>query len=620
MSHFLDQCLHSVQKACSALNCEIIVVDNNSKDDSLEMLARNYPEIQVIANKDNLGFSKANNQGIEIAKGKWILLLNPDTVLGENTLKKSMEFAESADNCGALGIRMVNGTGDFLPESKRGLPTPAVAFYKLSGLSKLFKKSKRFNRYHAGHLEETESGQVDILSGAYMFMRKEALEKSGLLDETFFMYGEDIDLSYRIQLAGYTNYYFADDCIIHYKGESTKKSSVNYVFVFYKAMVIFAKKHFGKRNAGLFNLIINLGIYFRASLALIQRFIKRSFLPVFDFTSITLGLYALSNYWHKHGIDFPEKAFDILIPSYAVIWTFSLIIHGAQDKSSFVKALKGAFTGTLFILIAYALLPKEWQFSRLFILAGTAWLLVYYLISRLYFQLFGGKKFQFQAFKRRKFLVLGANENQDQIKSVLEQSQPHIGSIQFEKNVPIENDLSGYDEVVFSASSISYEEIISKLILWRKKKLEFKIAPPNRSVLIGSNSIDTAGDLYLLEINQLVNIENKRKKRIFDLAFSTLGLLSLPVSIWLFASKQDFINNLWQVLRGKKTFVGFSQENILKDHRLPKTRTPLLSPSDEIDSKSEELKEKLNLLYARNYSMAKDLRIVYLKWKKLDGN
>ena len=269
--HFLEQCLHSVFKAGARLEMEVIVVDNRSVDDSVEMVKQKFQQVKLIANTDNVGFSAANNQGLAIAQGEYVLLLNPDTVVQENTFDKVIAFMDSHADAGGLGVKMLDGKGVFLPESKRGLPTPAVAFYKIFGLAKLFPKSKKFGAYHLSYLDKDQVHEVDVLSGAFMLLRKALLDKIGGLDEAFFMYGEDIDLSYRIQLAGYKNYYFPDTRIIHYKGESTKKGSINYVFVFYRAMIIFARKHFSARHAKLFSALIHLAIYFRAFLAILQK-------------------------------------------------------------------------------------------------------------------------------------------------------------------------------------------------------------------------------------------------------------------------------------------------------------------------------------------------------------
>jgi len=238
------------------------------------MLSEKFPDIYLIENKTNSGFSVANNQAIKIAKGEYILLLNPDTIVEPDTFEKTIAFMDAHNEAGALGVKMLNGEGDFLPESKRGLPTPLVAFYKLSGLSTLFPKSKVFNNYNLGFLDDNKIHQVDILAGAFMLIRKSVLEMVGLLDEKFFMYGEDVDLSYRIILAGYKNYYFPETKIIHYKGKSTNKNSVNYIFHFYKAMLIFSKKHFSKSNKLLFFIFIYPSVYLQIVIASVPRLFK----------------------------------------------------------------------------------------------------------------------------------------------------------------------------------------------------------------------------------------------------------------------------------------------------------------------------------------------------------
>lgn len=221
--YFLEQALLSVRKAAQRLPTEIWVVDNNSVDDSVRMVEEKFPEVHLIANKDNPGFSIANNQAIRQSKGEYVLLLNPDTVVEEDTFERCCAFMDAHPDAGALGVRMIDGAGNFLPESKRGFPSPWVAFAKTFGLARIFPTSRLFNHYHLGYLAEDETNEVEVLAGAFMFMRRKALEKVGLLDETFFMYGEDIDLSYRVILGGYKNYYLPETTIIHYKGESTKR-------------------------------------------------------------------------------------------------------------------------------------------------------------------------------------------------------------------------------------------------------------------------------------------------------------------------------------------------------------------------------------------------------------
>ncbi|PSR01261.1 MAG: glycosyl transferase family 2, partial [Bacteroidetes bacterium SW_11_45_7] len=265
VKYFLEQALHSVRNATKTINAEVIVVDNCSSDGSQEIVQQKFPEVQLIANRTNRGFASANNQGIKASKGEYVLLLNPDTVVEEDTFEKTLAFMDDHPDAGALGVKMLDGRGNFLPESKRAFPTPAVSFYKIFGLSALFPHSRVFSRYHLGYLDNDTTQEVEVLAGAFMLIRRKVLEEVGSLDETYFMYGEDIDLSYRIQQAGYKNYYFPGTRIIHYKGESTKKGSLNYVRMFYNAMIIFARKHFSSGKATLYSNLIKAAITFRAA-------------------------------------------------------------------------------------------------------------------------------------------------------------------------------------------------------------------------------------------------------------------------------------------------------------------------------------------------------------------
>ncbi len=254
VQYFLEQCILSVKAASTNLNVEIIVVDNNSTDGSCDLLFKKYPEVVLIQNKKNVGFSKANNQGVAIAKGNYVLILNPDTVLAEDTLDKIFTFVKTKNNLGALGVKLIDGSGNFLPESKRGIPTPKVAFNKLFAIS-----SKHTGKYYATHLAENESGVVAVLVGSFMFMKRSIYNEVNGFDTAYFMYGEDIDLSYKILNKGYQNYYFSETTIIHYKGESTKKDT-KYLRYFHNAMKIFYDKHF-KLNK-VYDFLMSFGIEF----------------------------------------------------------------------------------------------------------------------------------------------------------------------------------------------------------------------------------------------------------------------------------------------------------------------------------------------------------------------
>lgn len=277
VKHFLEQCLCSVKKALdlsAALNsrvvpfAEVLVIDNNSTDGSIEYLEPLFPFAQFIANSENIGFSKANNQGLELVKGRYVLFLNPDTILPEDIFQKTIAFMEARPDAGLLGVQMIDGTGEFLKESRRGLPTPWASFCKMSGLTAAFPSSALFARYYMGHLKNQVTQEVQVLAGAFMLARKEVLDKIGGFDEQFFMYAEDIDLSYRVLKAGYHNYYFAGATIIHFKGESTRKDA-RYVKLFYKAMRQFVKKHYHSGGV-LYAGLLNTAIYLRTGLSMLR--------------------------------------------------------------------------------------------------------------------------------------------------------------------------------------------------------------------------------------------------------------------------------------------------------------------------------------------------------------
>ncbi|MBQ1669038.1 MAG: glycosyltransferase family 2 protein [Prevotella sp.] len=255
----LEECIKSVEKALDGIEGDIFVIDNNSSDGSVEYIRERFPKVHIIANKENLGFARANNQAIRMTDAEYILLLNPDTVVYENTLRGCLDFMDANPEAGGVGVRMLTREGKVAPESRRAVPTPWVAFLKMLGLT---------SRYYMSHLPWDKPGRIEVVSGAFCMLRHKALDQIGLLDEDFFMYGEDIDLSYRLLKGGWQNWYLPYD-IIHYKGESTQKSSFRYVHVFYQAMLIFFRKHYSHLSF-LISLPIQTAIYFRAFMALMQ--------------------------------------------------------------------------------------------------------------------------------------------------------------------------------------------------------------------------------------------------------------------------------------------------------------------------------------------------------------
>ena len=628
---FLEQCLNSVFAASKNLNVQIFVVDNNSVDGSINMLKENFSSVILIENKENVGFSKANNQAIKRADSPYVLLLNPDTVIEEDTFDKCIDFMNSNADCGGLGLRMLDGKGNFLPESKRGFPSPSVAFYKIFGLSYLFPKSQKFGRYHLGFLSEFEVNEVDVLSGAFMLLRKVTLEKVGLLDEQFFMYGEDIDLSYRIKLGGYKNYYFPETKIIHYKGESTKKSSVNYVFVFYNAMILFAKKHFSNKNANLFSFAINLAIYMRASLSLINRFVKKIATPFLNAALTYSALFFLANYWRNAAIQFPEYVFYISIPLYIFVFILFAWLIGVYDKGIRNHIIwKATIFASIFILVIYALLPKDWQFSRLFILtASLVFVLQHYLVL-ITQNLLKTHKIGLPSTPKKHFAIIGDQAEFIRVKKILELTYPTIENIigvyinkNYEEasgnNLQLNEIIQVHtiNEIIYCAKDVSAKDIIEGMTKIESQDIEFKIAQPNTSYLIGSNSIDNSGDFYALNFSALSKAENIRSKRLFDFFFSIILLLLSPILLVIIKFKVKFISNLFRILSGKKSFVGYLNQSDGTKTNLPKIKPGILEPFSASEELTTDKKEELNLLYAKEYSFIFDFEVLVRKWKLL---
>jgi GT2 family glycosyltransferase len=276
VKYFIEQCLYAVYKAGRGIAMEVIVVDNHSADGSRDYLEAAFKQVQFYWLSENPGFAKACNMGLMHAKGSYILFLNPDTIISEDCLEKCIDFLNTHPQAGALGVRMIDEWGHFLKESKRAFPSPAASFFKLTGLARLFPRSTRFAKYYLGNLSEVQTHEVDVLAGAFMMIKKTVLDITGSFDEAFFMYGEDIDLSYRIQKQGYKNYYYPGVTILHFKGKSTPQKNMRYVRIFYRAMRVFAHKHYGKRIYGLYNACIQAAIGLRAAIANLLYWIKNN--------------------------------------------------------------------------------------------------------------------------------------------------------------------------------------------------------------------------------------------------------------------------------------------------------------------------------------------------------
>ena len=632
VKHFIEQCLFSVFKAAEALPCEIFVVDNNSVDGSTTLIKEKFPHVILIENKINTGFSVANNQAIKLAKGEFVLLLNPDTVVQEDTFFKIINFMEQTPDAGGLGVKMLDGQGNFAPESKRGLPTPEVAFYKMFGFSKLFPKSKKFGKYHLSYLDENDIHSVDVLSGAFMLIRKSVLDKIGYLDETFFMYGEDIDLSYRITKSGFKNYYFPKTQIIHYKGESTKRSSLNYVIIFYNAMAIFSKKHFSGSNAFVFNILIRFAILLKATLALLVRLLKTFTVPMLDFLGIILGLFLTKQLYiqnaHLQTTTYSEKLVALAFLSYAIIWMVSVYFNSGYDKPiKLFKIGRGILIGTLFILIAYALLPETIRFSRALILLGTIVAFMSMFVLRILLHLFKIKTYSLIDENVKRIAIVGEEDEFNRVHHLIKLTSVKTGFVGFvsiEKNNDHQPMFIGkfnqideiikvhhINEIIFCAKDLSSQVIINSMLKLVSNRVSFKIAPPESFSIIGSNHIDTAGDLYMIDFNSISKPHNKRKKRLLDFFSALVILLLSPILFFIQDKKNNFFSNCFYVLIGRYSWVGFGKT---KDQHLPEMKRSILSPTMLHDIEIENSK-LFNLQYAKDYNVEKDMHII---WECID--
>ena len=637
VKHFIEQCLFSVFQASENFTCEVFVVDNNSVDGSIGLIKEKFPKVYLIENKINTGFSVANNQALKLATGEYVLLLNPDTVVQEDTFTKVLAFMDETPNAGGLGVKMLDGQGNFAPESKRGMPTPSVAFYKMVGLAKLFPNSKKFGKYHLSYLNENEINEIEVISGAFMLLRKSVLDKIGFLDETFFMYGEDIDLSFRIAKAGYKNYYFPNTQIIHYKGESTKRSSLNYVLIFYKAMSIFSKKHFSGSNAFWFNFLIHLAIILRASIAMISRFLKSFTVPIIDFCVINGGLSLIKNIYQKQtGFSeniYSEKLLSIAFPLYALVWVMMVYFNGGYDKPiKLAKVGRGVIIGTVCILMGYSLLPESLRFSRALILLGTTWTFISFLLLRLLYHFLKIKTYNLNSTgATKRIAIIGDEEECFRVNQLLKETHTNpsfvgfvntescsennqfcIGQInQITEIISVHN----ITEIIFCAKDISSQFIINNMLTLVSSGVDFKIAPPESLSIIGSNSIDTAGDLYMIDINSITRPKNKRNKRLLDIGISLVILLFSPILFFMQETKSRFFINIFNVFFGFYSWVGYGR---VINKSLPEIKRSVLSPTCLFNKTDDSSKANLiNLRYAKDYSIDKDLIIIWKCIKKL---
>lgn len=620
----LDNCVSSIYKAAGEkYKVEIFVVDNNSIDKSADLIKKKYPDAIVIENDKNIGFSKANNIAIKQATGKYILILNPDTVLEESTFDKMINFVEKNSNTGAVTSKLILTNGKLDSACRRSFPVPSVAIPRMLGLSKLFPQSKAFAKYNLTYLDDDKTYEVDAICGAFMFIPKTVLDKVGYFDEDYFMYGEDLDLCYRIKKAGYKIFYYPEVTTIHFKGESTKKTHLSYVNNFYGAMRIFVRKNFTGYSR-ILSGILQLGIFYRSGISYFTRILSFLFLPVID----TFFLFAAAIISVKLRFNiFPNRQYFFIISIYVLIWLLLLTIQGIYSKKnifSFKKTFYAIIIG-FFVNSSITYFFKEYAFSREVILTSTV-----LGVAGLIGWRFIGKLIGF--FKSKNILLTKVNllvVSDSRLKSDVEDNLISKYNIMYYSDILVKDtidelqeiiQLKNIHEVIFSGTKFTNLEILNLMWSFRNRNVRFKIVPSDKELILSKINLNALDNLALIEIEY--NINNKLNiflKRLFDILVSIVLLFTVyPVLLImkyiLKTNLSKYVSKLLlipKVFTGEYSFVGnpIWLNYHTKDYIGKKGLTGLVQLNYYENISGEELMN-YNLFYAKNQSLALDIEIL----------
>lgn len=625
VKEFLTQCLDSIFKSQTQYNYEVIVVDNSSRDSGRDEICSTFEHITWIDNSENVGFGRANNQGFSRAKGVYTLILNPDTVLQEDTLEKCISYLLAHPEVGGLGIKGLDGSGQFLPESKRALPTPLVALWKITGLSAIFPKSSVFAMYHLGHLSPEENHEVDILVGCFMMVPTQLLLSVGGFDPQYFMYGEDIDLSYELQKTGHKNIYFSDSQIIHYKGESTKRGSLNYVRMFYKAMVLFAKKQFTGSSAAAYSLLIYSGIYLRATLAIVARLGKSTFTPLLDAAVLFAVLNTIKSYWEQNhrfinGGSYPDLYTYTIQGSYVLVWLFGLWLSGVYFKNNRpIVMVRSMIVTTLFIGFTYGLLPDELRFSRALLLLGALGGLSAMLGWRAVLSVLSGKPMFEGATKQPRILFFGSKYSKGALDDILH-SSGIIPSFYWEEVPNFNNDdwllklqalvrLHRINELIVDVSEVSNTRLIS-ILTSLGEQTSVKSLMPEQKFIIGSDSSLTQGTTYR-KSQQTADPQYLRQRRVFEITATFLVVSLAPMTLVCalatgrFSAWKLWIRYSGHIMTGEKSLIGYSR-SLSEKFNVPPLPHPIFDICSVLPSELDYMQNARAIV--ENYAIEARLR------------
>jgi GT2 family glycosyltransferase len=647
VKEFLQNLLHSISKSSGHIKLEIIIVDNASNDGSVEFISNNYPEVILIANQKNLGFSKANNIGLNLAKGKYILLLNPDTLVSEDTIEKMINFFELNPMVGLAGCKILNPDGTLQLACRRSFPGPWTSFCKVTGLSNLFPKSKLFARYNLTYLDPGQTYEVDAISGSFMMFRKDVYERIGGLDEKFFMYGEDLDFCYRVQKSGLKVYYVHSTQIIHYKGESTKKSGLDETKIFYNAMHLFVKKHLS--GSFLVGIILQSAIIFRKLFAFLAKRKLSLFAILLDFIFYDLTILFSEKLYmllKSRWTGFPPFSFMIVysVPAFIHIIITGLTGNYRRNEFTILKNY-GAIIISFFFVASLSFFFKDFAYSRGVIVLtyfSLFFTLTFWRISaKLLFNLGLNNHESLQ----RRTLVVGIDEHTVDIanKLKLKHTDLHnvIGLIS-STNKEVGEEINGFkvvgsteninkvikdkriNEVIFSSLELSYNQIMTIVSHSQNDNIDFKLIGNNLDFLVGKTSVSILDDTPIIELNY--NISGtmiKFIKRVFDVALSLTVLIFIYPYIYLLVlisgkrnEFQELILKIPRVFIGELSLVGPLQNSNLNELYLGKKGLTGLWYIEGSDGKDSE---KLNIYYAKNQNIWLDIEILGKTIVKMRG-
>ncbi len=640
--YFLEVCVDSVLKAASGLDAEVIVVDNNSADDSVQMMADRFPEVIRIENKENTGFSRANNQGVAIARGEYILFLNPDTVMPEDFFIKTVAYLDTHPEAGALGPRLIDGKGRFAPDAKKSFPTLSVALFKSSGINRLFPRSPYFNAYYAVHVAEWQTAPVEVLSGCCMMVRRRVIEQvGGAFDEDYFMYCEDVDLSYRITQAGYQNVYFPEATLVHYKGESTRKATLSYIRIFNEALATFVRKHYSKRQARLFTFAIQIGIVLRAVLGVLRSIFRILRMPLFDALVLLITLWLMKDFWVgsiKGAKPPPADYILATFPAYIVLWIASLWLNGAYDQPYRpLRVVRGMFIGSVMILAYYGLLDAHFRYSRgLIMLSGVVGTVALLGLHELLYKL-GILRFIPFDDEQRKAVIVGDNGAYEEAALLLQKvpAAPELSGRIAVKDTDARADVAigalqdieqllytaGIGEVIFCTEHVAYTQILASMQQCGHD-YDYKIHLPGSRGFVGSNSSHAAGNLYTATRRYaLAQFAHQRNKRVFDIVASLTMLASLPLLILFVRNAKGLLRHIFSVLAGRKTWVGYSK-SIARAEGLPLLKDAIVPPYNILSDYLPDAAVQAMLAtdYARRYTAGVDAGFFWRNLRWTGGN